>query len=87
MEVIIFEEESFYKLIDELVKRVNNNQDLRDKWVDDVEAQRLLKCKKTKLWSLRSNGLIRFSQPSRKIILYDRDSIMEYLDKNAKSTF
>jgi len=35
----------------------------------------------------RDEGLIRFTQPSRKIILYDRDSILEFLNTKAKDTF
>ncbi len=36
---------------------------------------------------LRDEGSVRFSQPQKKIILYDRDSVMEYLDKHAKDIF
>jgi predicted site-specific integrase-resolvase len=42
---------------------------------------------KTTLQKFRDEGRIRFAQPDRKIILYDRDSINEYLEKNAKGTF
>ncbi len=36
---------------------------------------------------LRDEGKIRFSQPEKKIILYDLDSIHAYLNHHAKSTF
>jgi hypothetical protein len=36
---------------------------------------------------LRDEGKIRFSQPQKKIILYDRESISQYLEKNAKDIF
>jgi len=42
---------------------------------------------KTTLQKLRDEGSIRFSQPQKKIILYDRDSVMDYLDKHAKDIF
>jgi len=42
---------------------------------------------KSTLQQLRDNGRIRFSQPQKKIILYDTDSIHDYLEKNAKDTF
>lgn len=87
MELITFESESFYKLIDELVKRINNNQKVPEKWITEAKAMKLLNCKKTKLWSLRVAGSIRFSQHSRKIILYDSQSIMNYLEANAHDTF
>ncbi|RYZ84994.1 MAG: DNA-binding protein, partial [Proteobacteria bacterium] len=48
----------------------------------------LLKIKsKTTLQKLRDEGKIRFSQPQKKLILYDRDSINTYLEQNAKKTF
>ena len=42
---------------------------------------------KTTLQKFRDEGKIRFSQPEKKIILYDTDSINDYLDKHAKNTF
>jgi len=42
---------------------------------------------KSTLQKIRDEGKIRFSQPEKKIILYDLDSINEYLNKHAKSTF
>ena len=42
---------------------------------------------KTTLQKLRDEGKIRFSQPQKKIILYDRDSIDTYLQQHARNTF
>jgi len=42
---------------------------------------------KTTLQKIRDEGLVRYTQPQKKIILYDNDSINEYLDKNSKETF
>jgi len=42
---------------------------------------------KTTLQKLRDEGQIRFTQPEKKIILYDSDSIIEYLEKHSKDTF
>lgn len=36
---------------------------------------------------LRNEGRIRFSQPEKKIILYDMTSIDEFLEKHAKEVF
>lgn len=88
MEVIVFESESFYKLIDELVKHIMKGQKVPNKWILEEEAMKMLGgIGKTQLWRLRSKGLIRYSQPSRKIILYDRDGILAYLEKHAHDTF
>ncbi len=86
MDVIVIETEAFYKLVEEVIDRVQPRQ--REKWILEEEAFAMLGIRsKTSLWELRTKGKIRFSQPSKKIILYDRDSIESYIEKNAKDTF
>ena len=77
MNVIVFEEESFYKLIQEVVTRIKLEQKItEDKWISALEAMQKLRIKSpTTLQKLRDEGRIRFSQPDRKIILYDSASI------------
>mgnify|MGYP001251471547 CR=1 FL=1 len=89
MEVICLESEAFYSLVEQVVERIKEKNNItQDKWIDGETAMKLLNIKsKTTLQNLRDNGKIRFTQPKRKIILYDRDSIMDYLDKNAQFTF
>ena len=89
LNIICLESEAFYALIDEVVNRLKEkNGGDQEKWIDDEEAMRLLHISsKTTLQKYRDEGLIRFTQPSRKIILYDRDSIMEFLNKKVKDTF
>ncbi len=59
-----------------------------DKWIDKKEAKRLLRIKSdTTLQKLRDEGHIRYSQPERKHILYDRDSINDYLEAHAMEPF
>jgi hypothetical protein len=89
MKVICLEDVALYALVDQVVARLNEkNNVVQDKWIDDQEAMRLLGIKsKTTLQKLRDEGRIRFSQPQKKIILYDRDSIQSYLEKNARNTF
>lgn len=89
MEVICLQDAAFYALIDEVVQRLKNEQNAAaDKWISDVQAMELLKIKsKTTLQKLRDEGKIRFSQPQKKIILYDRASIEDYLEKNAREIF
>ena len=72
-----------------VVKRIRDNENIeKDKWIQTAEVMELLGVKsKTTLQKLRDEGSIRFSQPQKKIILYDRDSVMDYLDKHAKDIF
>jgi hypothetical protein len=40
---------------------------------------------KTTLQKLRDEGKIRFTQPQKRLILYDRSSIAAYLERNART--
>jgi len=89
MQVICLEEDAFYTLVEQVVARLKkeNNKE-KAKWVPDEVAMQLLNIKsKTTLQKLRDEGKIRFSQPQKKVILYDMDSINQYLEKNARETF
>lgn len=89
MQVICLEDRAFYALIEEVVERLRDkhNQE-KEKWVSGEQAMQLLNItSKTTLQKLRDEGKIRFSQPQKKVILYDRDSINTYLERNARNTF
>ena len=89
MEVICLQDEAFYALIEQVVERVKEKQNIKgDKWISAEEAmQKLRIASKTTLQKLRDEGRIRFSQPEKRHILYDIDSINRYLEKYAKETF
>lgn len=88
MEVICLEESAFYALIEQVVARLKGEITSNDNWLNDEQAMNLLSIKsKTTLQRLRDEGKIRFSQPQKKIILYDRNSIEEYLNKHARNAF
>ena len=89
MEVICLEEEAFYALVERVIQRIKESKGVKeDKWISGEEAmQKLRITSKTTLQKLRDEGKIRFSQPEKKLILYDVDSIYEYLEKHAKETF
>ncbi|WP_422006801.1 helix-turn-helix domain-containing protein [Roseivirga pacifica] len=89
MQVICLGEDAFFELIDKLVEHIDQRFDERQqKWIDGSDAMKMLNIKAlSTLQGLRNEGEIRYSQPSKKIILYDRDSINDYLEKHAKDTF
>lgn len=89
MEVICLEESAFYQLVEQVVARMKEkDKSAGDKWINDERAMQLLNIKsKTTLQKLRDEGKIRYSQPQKKIIIYDRESIHAYLDKNSRNTF
>lgn len=89
MNVICLQDEAFYSLVEEVVSRMKDKQNVsEDRWIRTELAMELLSIKsKTTLQKLRDDGKIRFSQPYKKVILYDRLSLLELLEKNAKDLF
>jgi hypothetical protein len=89
MEVICFEDKAFYELLDRLYQRYKTEGNIKeDTWISGDEAMKRLGIKsKTTLQNYRDEGKIRYTQPTPKIILYDTDSINEFLEENACNTF
>lgn len=88
MEVICLEDQAFYELIEKVYDRLKDLHKVKDQWIDGEEAMRILRIKApSTLQNLRDTGAIRFSQPSKKLILYDIDSIHEYLNRHSRETF
>ena len=88
MEVICLPTEALYALIEEGMQRLRDKTIKEEKWIDTEEAMKLWGIKsKTTLKNLRDEGKVRFSQPQRKIVLYERDSIREYLDRMREELF
>jgi len=89
MEVIVIESEAFYSLVEKVVSRLSKAQenDSEEIWIHQKEAEKILGLKSSQLYRLRTSGHIRYTKPSYKIVLYDKNSIHEYLEKNARETF
>lgn len=89
-EVICLESEALYYLVDTVVERIRDKEKKSrgEKWILPEKALQILGIRsKTTLQKLRDTGQIRFTQPMPKVILYDRDSLHEYLDKHVRETF
>ena len=84
MEVICFEDRAFFAMIDKLEAYIGSKkpkQSQGDKWISGEEAMRMLRItSKTTLQKFRDEGKIRYSQPEKKIILYDADSIRDFIE-------
>ncbi len=87
MEVICLEDSAFYSLIERVIARIKDQNNIKeDKWISGDEAmQKLRITSKTTLQKYRDEGRIRFTQPDKKNILYDIDSINDYLEKHSKT--
>jgi len=68
IEIICIESEAFYKLLEEVLRHVKNNEpNAPEKWISGSEAMRLLRIKsKATLQKMRDEGRIRFTQPEKK---------------------
>ena len=85
MEIIVFEKDTFYKLIEELteknIRTIEKRYKLKE-WIGEVEAKDLLGIKsKSKLRELVQNFDIQISKFG-KIIRYSRSSILGFLEKH-----
>jgi hypothetical protein len=87
MQVICLEEEAFFKLVELVVGRLQKTAQ-EEVWISPQEAMRLLNIKsKSTLAELRYQGKIRYSQPQKKVIVYDKQSLFEYLEGSVHETF
>ena len=89
MQVICLDEPAYFALIDKVMEYVRQTHNVKeDKWISGEEAMKKLRItSKTTLQKLRDEGKIRFTQPEKKIILYDLDSINGYLSKHTHHPF
>lgn len=89
MNIVCFEDKAYYAIIEQVYEKLKSSMNsTAPKWISGIDAMQLLGIKsKTSLQALRDNGKIRYTQPAKKVILYDRDSIEEYLNAHAQNTF
>lgn len=76
------ESDAFYKLFEKVLQHAKASERIpMDKWISGTEAMRMLRIKsKSTLQKMRDEGDIRYTQPEKKIILYDSDAINDYLE-------
>lgn len=89
-DIICLESLAFYRLIDNVVDHVEERLGTKseDRWITSDEAMKVMGVtSRTTLQKYRDEGKIRYSQLSGKTILYDRHSILDFLDANAKDSF
>jgi len=81
LKVICLQEDAYYKLIQEVIDIVKDQDQQEELWVDTATAMSILKItSKSTLQKFRDEQKIIFSQISRKVILYSRESIYQFLD-------
>lgn len=89
-DLICMDKPVFRALIDEVCKHIDDKFLLprESKWINTETALAILNLKsRTSLQAIRDSGQIRFSQPSAKQILYDRESLISFIESHARETF
>ena len=83
--IIILNSDSVSGVMQKLVELLQEKHGkTQKKWIDSKEAMALLGVSKNTLQKLRDRKAIRISKPPDiEKIYYDRESILEYLDKHA----
>lgn len=83
--MICLETPAFERLVQTVAQQLIEKQGIRNsKWVSKEDAMALLGVTShTTLQRYRDERRIRFTQPDKKVILYDRESIEEFLNRNA----
>lgn len=68
-----------------LEKRLLANE---ERWISIQDVMKILHIKsKTTIIDMTSRGLLRYTRINAKTLLYDRDSVNEYIEKNVKGRF
>lgn len=92
MDVIIFEEATYWKMQRELFKMFReelsrakkDNKDTDSDWISLEDAKKILGYKSKRQWQiLRDKSLIKYSQHGR-VIRYSKKSLLEFLESNIK---
>lgn len=90
IETICISSSAFYALLDSTIDHIDAKYGLAKEplWIDSDEAMKLLHVQsRTTLGEIRDSGAILFSKVSSKIILYNRQSILDFIDSKKQTTF
>lgn len=91
MEIIVFQEESYWRMQKELMnlfaetlKRVKMEASQEEEWVTEAEAKKILGYRSKRKWQqLRDGEKIKYSKYG-KIIKYSKKSLYEFINNNIK---
>lgn len=87
---ICLNSDAFYELLDHLVEHITDTYKLEkaERWISTEECMSLLNIKsRTTIWELKTQGKITYSQVSKKVILFDRHSVLDFISKNKREIF
>lgn len=86
MKIICLESQAFKELVSEVASQMKNEfYGAFDPWISEEEAKRLLRIEsKTTLHKYRDEGKIDYRKISSKQIVYNRTSILKFIEDSPK---
>lgn len=86
--LLVADEETFYRLVLEISERISKTQKEKPVWISEKKAKELLGVKSsTTMWNFRKSGVIEYTMPTLKTLLYKLESIENYLESKSFKTF
>ncbi len=86
-DTICIRTDAFYALIDEVIEHIDAKFNLpkQPQWIDGSEVMRMLNItSRTTLQAVKDSPDVRVSIMSKKVVLYDRQSILDYIEKHSR---
>lgn len=84
LKIISMDSQAFFELLNQAVAELEEKFGKEEPWVDEATCMSILNIRsRTTLQKLRDTSSIRFSQPTRKHIVYFRQSLYDYLENHA----
>lgn len=88
--MLMITEDLFFELIDRIIKHFEEKEMFKNEqeWLNGEEVMDILKISsKSTMQKLRDEGLVEFTQPMKRVILYRRSSVMDYLERHVRPVF
>jgi hypothetical protein len=89
-QLICLHSDAFYELVHHVVEHITDTYklDKSERWISTEECMKLLNIKsRTTIWELKTQGKIAYSQISKKVILFDRHSVLDFIGSNKREVF
>lgn len=88
-DLICMDSRAFYAMFHELVDKIKQGNSVQqDPWISAEEAMRLLRISsRTTLKKFCDEGAIKYSNLTSKLILYNRDSILNFIENQSNKPF
>lgn len=88
-DIIHIDSDAFEKLLDAVIEYAGlKREQEKNIWISEEEVFAITGISsKGTLLKLRANGRIRYSQAFARVIMYDKNSVLKFMEDNARNTF